>query len=620
MTGILVLCEGASGGQAGSASAEVIQLAALDPRPNVRFEIKGFHDRFPKDLPDRLEDFLLVAAHVYSADGRVPRGTERDVFAAKWSRDFHFIIPVLDASFWGRPEIVEQLSRTLEFITGDRFTFEFTPRERRLPIQMRFELADMHEGSQPPDTAVCFSGGLDSLAAVIACRSAGKHPMLVSHRPQAVIDARQKELVDLLRSQDADWHYPHFSIWANRKGGKRAVEYTQRSRSFLFAVLAIVAAVQKGVSEILLSDNGIVSINLPRSGQNVGTFLSRSTHPRFLEDVQTLCRMVTEDETMCVRNTLLFKTKQEVVEIASTLNPGLIQQAVSCVHIEGRTKTHPHCGTCTQCIDRRFATIAAGMEEHDLSDYYEKDILESPLDVGEERTTAENYIRFALSLERLDTPQLFLDAYPELYDALWTADDAETWVEECWGVFQRHQAMVNGVIEAAIANRGPAIRRGEIATDSLLGMVAKGRHLEDQRDRYVDRLRLLLSAGLPLTFQTHTPVNEHEVQDAGEGVLVSAGETLDREGPQLPFATVSTKPDFSKTDASGYLFLEFKYIKDKTSRNRITKEMAASTLIYLKQGANVLFVVFDPRHAIAGDDKFGEQFESYKGVWVGIAR
>jgi|GEM_PF-5574558 len=48
--------------------------------------------------------------------------------------------------------------------------------------------------------------------------------------------------------------------------------------------------------------------------------------------------------------------------------------------------------------------------------------------------------------------------------------------------------------------------------------------------------------------------------------------------------------------------------------------MAASTLIYLKQGANVLFLVFDPRHAIAGGDKFREQFESYKGVWVGIAR
>ena len=39
------------------------------------------------------------------------------------------------------------------------------------------------------------------------------------------------------------------------------------------------------------------------------------------------------------------------------------------------TKLHPHCGQCSQCIDRRFAILAAGQDEDDPEDAYKVDLL-----------------------------------------------------------------------------------------------------------------------------------------------------------------------------------------------------------------------------------------------------
>src|SRR5262249_59597755 len=56
----------------------------------------------------------------------------------------------------------------------------------------------------------------------------------------------------------------------------------QRTRSFLFASLGVAAASELGTPPVLLADNGVVSLNLPISGQLVGALATRSTHPSFL--------------------------------------------------------------------------------------------------------------------------------------------------------------------------------------------------------------------------------------------------------------------------------------------------------------------------------------------------
>ncbi len=122
-------------------------------------------------------------------------------------------------------------------------------------------------------------------------------------------------------------------------------------------------------------------------------------------------------------------------------------------------------------------------------------------------------------------------------------------------------------------------------------------------------------------FQDKRADNERQVQNAGQGLFQAAGETLDRETPQLPFSVVSTKPDFSTSGGGrGALFVEFKLVKSRPSLNGTVTEMTSRVLIYRDQGAAVLFVVYDPARAIQDDAAFGASFEHHADVWVTVAR
>ena len=54
------------------------------------------------------------------------------------------------------------------------------------------------------------------------------------------------------------------------------------------------------------------------------------------------------------------------------------------------TVKQKHCGLCSQCIDRRFAILAAGLGEHEPSQNYKRDFL-----LGDRR--ADDGLRMALS-------------------------------------------------------------------------------------------------------------------------------------------------------------------------------------------------------------------------------
>jgi hypothetical protein len=59
-------------------------------------------------------------------------------------------------------------------------------------------------------------------------------------------------------------------------------EYTQRSRSFLYAALGATVAAMVGRDRIRFYENGVVSLNLPVSAQAIGARATRTTHPRVL--------------------------------------------------------------------------------------------------------------------------------------------------------------------------------------------------------------------------------------------------------------------------------------------------------------------------------------------------
>ena len=208
-------------------------------------------------------------------------------------------------------------------------------------------------------------GGLNSLAGTVdLVLGRAKTVALVSHHSSTKIAARQKQLVSALRNA-APGRVLHFPVLL-QKGEGLSTEYTLRSRSFVFASLALVISRMLGNRRILMCENGIVSLNLPIARQLVGARSSRTTHPKVLASYGHLFEILCGEPTL-VENPLLWKTKTEAVRIIREHGCSyLIAATISCSHVYEMRSKKPHCGECSQCIERRFATLSDDLQAHDF--------------------------------------------------------------------------------------------------------------------------------------------------------------------------------------------------------------------------------------------------------------
>lgn len=615
-----MLCEGAQlprRSKRAFAAFEPLRLQVTGRNPSLRLRIENITLPILKQPSPRSRDLLRIAAYVYGADTTVRRWSRKDVFADDWTRDIHFVIPVMDHAFWKQQPIIELLADLVGYLTGDRLSFEFV---RATAEQGQLFLGLEGAETVTPDSVTLFSGGLDSLTAVVEqLQSQSLRPVLVSSRSTSLLDARQKRLVALLRDRFPHWPLPHVSMWTSRMGS-RAVENTQRSRALVFLALGVVVAAELGLPEVRLCDNGIMSINLPRLPQTVGTMATRSTHPLYLRKFEDFASAV-YPKAPRIANPFAELARFEVVDrLREAGQADLIQETVSCSRTEGMTNYQPHCGTCTQCIDRRFATVATGLEVHDPVARYERDIFTDPLKEGSQRAYAESFVRAAVTMAPM-SPQQFLSSYPELEDCVVASDEpSDVVVNRLIAMHIRHSRSVVEVLQQQLQSHSELIVSGRLSATSLLGIVARAEHTQNPQENYARRLAALLAENLPKAFQGREPSNESEVQAITDAVLGAALESLKREVPLLPFGAVTTKPDFSDLSQRNPLFLELKLVRDRADLRRVTKEITSRIIVYGDQGASVLFPVYDPRRSISDDLEFRRSLERHPQVWVQVIR
>ena len=75
--------------------------------------------------------------------------------------------------------------------------------------------------------------------------------------------------------------------------------------------------------------------------------------------------------------------------------PELLTATRSCGKHQDALGRKPHCGGCSQCLDRRVAVVHAGLEIYDPIEEYEIDPFTDSLIEDEPRTIALSYFRFA---------------------------------------------------------------------------------------------------------------------------------------------------------------------------------------------------------------------------------
>lgn len=450
-------------------SGRQLTLRLSGSNPNFQLQSERIAAAALHDLEPSALDLPEVAAAVFYADSEIPRGGDtRPHMGSNWRRKLRIAIPVRLPDLWRRPEVRQCLTETVRFMTDDEVEFVFRARS---PAELSDGFLDLDPDGTAfrADEVILFSGGLDSFAGALETLSTSASTvLLVSHRSAPKVFPRQDRLAEWL-SKRFKGRVRHVKVGATRKG-QESHDTTQRSRSFLFAAIGHAVSQAFGSKRLSFFENGVVSHNLPISSQVVGTMATRTTHPRTIDLLNQLIEMIAPDTTR-VTNAYAWMTKRDVVErIAEYDGNAMIRTAVSCTHVRDQTTLHTHCGTCSQCLDRRFAILAAGLEAHDPSESYGTDVLFGPRDGALSRTLAVEWMRHALRLSKIDEQEFMQSFGMEISSALQAGppEHPEDQFRRIVEMHRRHGTSVEKVLEQAISSGASDLARKVYPANSLV--------------------------------------------------------------------------------------------------------------------------------------------------------
>lgn len=431
--------------------------------PSFRLSTEAIEAAAVQALDARSLDFLEIAASVFHADGEIGRGGEtRSDFGRGWHRNLRLTIPVRMLEFWCRADVSSALTETVKFLTDDTIEFHFIHRQQP-ETSTSFLSLDPKGAAFAADEVILFSGGLDSFAGALEALSTGTGKvLLVSHRSAQKVHARQDSLAAWLSKRFAG-RIRHVRVAATRVGNE-SHETTQRSRSLLFAAIGHAVALSFGTKRLSFYENGIVSHNLPISPQVVGTMATRTTHPHSIALLNQLLALIAPESTR-ISNGYQWLTKTEVVErIARHNGVEMIGTAVSCTRVRDQTRLHTHCGRCSQCLDRRFAILAAGLEARDRAESYATDVFMGGRTDAQSRTLAVEWTRHAIRLHEIEDREFAVAFGTEVSRVLngFPIEERSAAFNQVVEMHRRHGSIVRKVLTETISDKSP-----EIATQRL---------------------------------------------------------------------------------------------------------------------------------------------------------
>lgn len=361
---------------------------------------------FSTDFSSVKFDFFLVSAIIYGVDNLLSRAIYSN---DGWTRDIEVEFPVNNLSIWSGKE--ERLKQILDFLTGDNWQVTFREIEDVNLYQARINRRKIARYEKDTIKSVSlFSGGLDSLIGVIdklETLNDNERILLVSH-----FDSKSPgpngDQTKLLRHLTAK--YPNMIYWVQSKlalsrkdteGNKVAIENNYRSRSLFFIGLGCYLS---PIDDLIIPENGTISINYPLTPSRVSSLSTRTTHPYVLKNTQELLAELGLSTT--IQNPYTFKTKGEMfVECANQIFlQNIYQESVSCgkrgrrqFHFDNPNEKH-NCGRCMPCIYRRAALNKAGL---DNENQYGNFITKAPSLGNNDLPALFSYLKRNIALEKM---------------------------------------------------------------------------------------------------------------------------------------------------------------------------------------------------------------------------
>ena len=473
----VILCGGTELSPLGGAWKHIapVPLAIGKGLHDVHLHLHDLTKPMSENPSDVATDLLEIAAFVYAADQAVRRGGKSEFeYGSKWRRHFWFEIPVRQPDFWADDKVLGPLREVLTFLSDDDFEFHFRKLKKPPKLDSYLDFRKGGVDSSGIEEVMLFSGGLDSFGGAVKEIADGKRKIaLVSHQPTTKVGAPQRKLVEALNKHlNGTAPAPfHVQIELN-KGKALGREYTQRTRSFVYASLAAVVARMLGKDRIRFYENGIVSFNLPLSMQSLGARASRTTHPQTLAGFSKLFSAVF-GKAFAVENPFLWKTKTDIVKELRTGGFGkLCAATISCAHTWERTTQHSHCGVCSQCVDRRMVALAAEMgPDEDPPEMYEANLLNHAWTDPEDCTLVERYVGTNREFAKIATPTEFLSKFGDVAKALRHAGkDPKTIAQSAFDLHRRHAEQVNHALVRLIQSQAQGLLNNDVPTNTMLGI------------------------------------------------------------------------------------------------------------------------------------------------------
>lgn len=313
-------------------------------------------------VPSVSTSFLYFSSIVYAID----RSVERKKYSVDgWSRDFEVEFKIPSYSTFNKYKA--KIESLLSFLTGDYWSCSFSASN---PVSMpKWRDSTLFEKVSQVNL---FSGGLDSLIGAIDYME--KHPsgqvFLASHHDSDMGGPKIDQ--NRLMSEFIKKYPGRFLSFPRTPSvlikSSISDEATCRSRSLMFIAIALQMSLYNNV-DIVVPENGSVSLNYPLSVSRRSSCSTRTTHPVVLAKLRDLFSVFSIPTT--IYNPYEFLTKREMVERCANKNYLLSVAYISnsCGKRNRRQFFYEdhnasHCGRCMPCMYRKAALLG-----HDNTSY-----------------------------------------------------------------------------------------------------------------------------------------------------------------------------------------------------------------------------------------------------------
>ncbi len=324
-------------------------------------------------------DIFFFSIYIHLIDNLLPRN---EIAVDNWLREINVRIPVSTPDLWNSNS--KLIIEALNFLTGDEWTIEFYQLSDGYFFNDELEL----EENVNIEKVCLLSGGLDSLVGAIDLVNTNDNIIFTSHFDNAgAIKDKQKEIFDEIYSSQPQKNFMLSQFRVRHSTNLFCgLDTNQRARSMIFLGFALFHAINFNVNEIILPENGLISINLPLNESRTTSNSTRTTHPYF---IKTLKEFITNiGINIDILNPYQKKTKGEMLEECAdkVLLNKLINKTISCSHYKRKEPWTRrlgvlNCGYCIPCLIRRSSIYY--YDNLDIIERYGVDLNPTELKINE---------------------------------------------------------------------------------------------------------------------------------------------------------------------------------------------------------------------------------------------